>query len=75
MRRDPKKKNLNLKQAQRRRIYFFCELENLKTWISFFASYKIHEKMNLIFGKLKNTLIFCKLKNDQKSNFTYYNLY
>ena len=32
-----------------------------------FASNKIHEKMNLIFGKLKNTLIFCKLKNAEKA--------
>ena len=32
-----------------------------------FASNKIHEKMNLIFGKLKSILIFCKLKNAQKA--------
>ena len=50
--------------------------KTFKRWmIAFCASYKIHEKMNLIFGKLKNTLIFSKLKKRSESNFTYYDLY
>ena len=80
-----------LKNPQIRKFSFFSSLNSLKEeeefnflgapktlkiWmIAFFASYKTHEKMNLIFGKIKNNLIFSELKKHSESNFTYYNLY